>query len=161
YPTPDPTPEPTPSTEPTPPDANPTPTPDPTSEPTPTIKPTVLPSPVPTKKPQNILAPIIEVVKDVPIIGAPIKEVVDEVTDVAQGGGSVVAAPVAVAVVSIPAIATVWSMLAYMPWWQLPSLFSALFWSKRRRPWGVVYDAKTKEPLDPVLLILTDQSGKS
>ena len=31
---------------------------------------------------------------------------------------------------------------------------------KRNRPWGVVYDSITKQPLDPVYVVLTDLEGK-
>ncbi|MDD5146475.1 MAG: fibronectin type III domain-containing protein [Candidatus Pacebacteria bacterium] len=31
---------------------------------------------------------------------------------------------------------------------------------KRKRPWGVVYDSQTKQPLDPAYVVLKDASGK-
>jgi len=34
------------------------------------------------------------------------------------------------------------------------------FWKKKKNPWGVVYDAKNKQPLDPVIVTLTGMDGK-
>ncbi len=39
--------------------------------------------------------------------------------------------------------------------------FSVGFLKKKRKPWGVVYDSKTKQPLDPVVITLTGQDGKT
>lgn len=40
------------------------------------------------------------------------------------------------------------------------SLLLSFFGFRKRAPWGVVYDAATKRPLDPVYLELIDQDGK-
>lgn len=42
----------------------------------------------------------------------------------------------------------------------LNALLGFLGYKKRRRPWGVVYDAVTKQPLDPAYVTLLDASGK-
>lgn len=42
-------------------------------------------------------------------------------------------------------------------WQLLPVWFG---FKKRRKPWGVVYDSVTKQPLDPVYVRLLDSSGK-
>lgn len=42
--------------------------------------------------------------------------------------------------------------------WSL--LLSAFGLKKRARPWGTVYDAVTKQPLDPVIVTLSDLEGK-
>ena len=41
--------------------------------------------------------------------------------------------------------------------WSL--LMTALGLKKRRRPWGTVYDAVTKQPLDPAYVVLKDAQG--
>jgi hypothetical protein len=100
-----------------------------------------------------------DVVADVPIIGAPIKQTTDKINEVADNDGSIVAAPLPV-IAAAPTVVNFISLMYYAPWWQFPALLGALFWAKRRRPWGVVYDSITKQPLDPVILTLTDAHGK-
>ncbi len=39
-------------------------------------------------------------------------------------------------------------------------LFALITLQKKRRPWGTVYDAETKAPLDPAVVVLRDQSGQ-
>jgi hypothetical protein len=39
-------------------------------------------------------------------------------------------------------------------------LMAAFGIKKRNRPWGTVYDSVTKQPIDPALVVLHDQSGK-
>jgi hypothetical protein len=39
-------------------------------------------------------------------------------------------------------------------------LFAALGLKKRIKPWGVVYDSVTKQPLDPAYVVLNDLNGK-
>ena len=43
---------------------------------------------------------------------------------------------------------------------KLNRLFAGILFKKKHRPWGTVYDSKTKEPLDPVYVSLIDKSGK-
>ncbi len=47
--------------------------------------------------------------------------------------------------------------LPYRLWSLLLSIFGL---RKQNRPWGTVYDAVTKQPLDPVVVTLFDMSGK-
>ncbi|HLD50927.1 hypothetical protein A3K34_02700 [candidate division WWE3 bacterium RIFOXYC1_FULL_40_10] len=51
------------------------------------------------------------------------------------------------------------STIPYINPWALPSLISGFF-RKKDHPWGVVYDSKNKQPLDPVVLTLTSAAGK-
>lgn len=48
--------------------------------------------------------------------------------------------------------------LTFLRLWSL--LLSALGLRKRPKPWGVVYDSVTKQPLDPVYVMLQDKNGK-
>ncbi len=55
--------------------------------------------------------------------------------------------------------------LSFTEIWMLPyrlwsALMSAFGIKKRARPWGTVYDAVTKQPLDPVMVSLQDLEGK-
>lgn len=108
----------------------------------------------------NLLTPIINRIGEVPVIGPPIKEIIEKSGQIAQRGGGAAAAPIAIAISLWPLLSSIFSLLSSAPWWQIPSLLSALFWAGRRRPWGVVYDSASKEPLDPVILTLTDHDGK-
>lgn len=64
---------------------------------------------------------------------------------------------------SLPVIATgfswLFSIMPYISFTQLPGLFAGLM-RRRRYPWGVAFDSVTKQPLDPVVLTLNDESGK-
>lgn len=53
------------------------------------------------------------------------------------------------------------SLLSLISLSQLVPLLGLWLWGKKRQPWGVVYDAKTKLPLDPVLLTLANAQGQS
>ncbi|EKE00424.1 MAG: hypothetical protein ACD_22C00025G0002 [uncultured bacterium] len=52
------------------------------------------------------------------------------------------------------------NLLPYLSLRNLIPVLSGLV-RKKRDPWGIVYDAKTKLPLDPVILTLTDEAGKT
>jgi hypothetical protein len=82
---------------------------------------------------------------------------------IAQNGGRWVAL-LLIALAILPWLLTlltsIFSILPNLGWWQLLSLAGILFWRRPRHPWGVVYDAKSKLPLDPVLLTLTDSYGQ-
>ncbi|MFA5840751.1 MAG: hypothetical protein WC847_00535 [Candidatus Paceibacterota bacterium] len=76
------------------------------------------------------------------------------VTALGAGGGSAIALVSAGGTVTsladIPLLALrLWSMLLV-----------SLGLRKKRAPWGTVYDSVTKQPLDPVYVILNDQAGK-
>ncbi len=47
-------------------------------------------------------------------------------------------------------------MLRSVPIFHIPGLILSMF-RKKRNPWGVVFDSQTKVPLDPVILILTNE----
>jgi hypothetical protein len=84
----------------------------------------------------------------------------DAVKQVAEDDQSAkVIAPLAVAAAAVPAAATAASALPYLGWWNIPAAFMSLI-RRKRTPWGVVYDSKTKEPLDPVVITLISQSGQ-
>ncbi|MCX6756428.1 MAG: carboxypeptidase-like regulatory domain-containing protein [Candidatus Nomurabacteria bacterium] len=49
----------------------------------------------------------------------------------------------------------------FLNFFRLWSLFlSAIGLKKKLRPWGTVYDSVTKQPLDPVYVVLSDKNGK-
>lgn len=48
-------------------------------------------------------------------------------------------------------------LIPYRLWSLLMTLFGL---RKRSRPWGTVYDSVTKQPLDPVMVTLSDMDGK-
>ncbi|MBU1421329.1 hypothetical protein KJ978_02510, partial [Patescibacteria group bacterium] len=75
---------------------------------------------------------------------------VANIATLATAGIAAVAATVSV-IPSIPA-------LFALPLRLLVLLFG--IFSKKRKPWGVVYDSVTKQPLDPVYVILRDKDGK-
>src|SRR5690606_15029470 len=52
-------------------------------------------------------------------------------------------------------------LIPITPWWQIPTLLAALFWSIKRRPWGIVFDSKTLRPLSSAIIRLSNESGKS
>ncbi len=138
----------------------PTSTPDTTSTPTPSLTLTPTPAPlVPHTTPPSRFDPI----GDIPIIGPPLQTALESIDKLAQHGGAAAAIPVAI-VATIPwlitLITTIISLLPSLSWWQIVSLLGILVWRRHRYPWGVVYDAKTKLPLDPVLIILTNQYGQ-
>jgi hypothetical protein len=39
------------------------------------------------------------------------------------------------------------------------SILIALGWKERKKPWGVVYDSVTKQPIDPAYVVLMDMQG--
>ncbi len=49
-------------------------------------------------------------------------------------------------------------VLIPMRLWSL--ILGFLGFKKRRRPWGTVYDAVTKQPIDPVVVVLRDEKGE-
>lgn len=49
----------------------------------------------------------------------------------------------------------------FLNFFRLWSLFlSAIGLKKKLKPWGIVYDSVTKQPLDPVYVVLSDRNGK-
>jgi hypothetical protein len=50
--------------------------------------------------------------------------------------------------------------LRYVYFRSLPSIIVGLI-KKKKYPWGVVYDAVNKQPVDPAIITLTDESGKN
>lgn len=76
---------------------------------------------------------------------------------------SAVASPVNTALLIatsiLPVVPVAVSIFPYISFWNLPSLLAGLI-RKKRHPWGIVYDSETKLPLDPVVLTLTNKSGK-
>jgi hypothetical protein len=72
----------------------------------------------------------------------------------------IAAAPVAAIGVSVaPMVAPMAQTIPFLQWQHIIGAIGLVF-RRRRHPWGVVFDARTKEPLDPVLLTLTDANGK-
>lgn len=140
-----------------------TPTPMPTIVPsqTPGTTPTPPTSGPPSKPPATSRFPA---VGRIPVVGPPIKQTLDTLDTIAHHQGAAVAVPTA-AIAALPwlltIIPTIASLLPNLTLWQLLSLTGLLFWRQRRHPWGVVYDAKTKLPLDPVLLTLVGQDGQA
>jgi hypothetical protein len=131
-----------------------------TPSPIPTLGPIEEPNFTPSYSPPNLLQPVIDRLIEVPVIGPIVERGSNIIEKISRRGGAVPATTISFIVLLIPAIARIISLMGLIPWWQLPSLLGALFWAKRRQPWGVVYDAKTKLPLDPVVLTLTDEKGR-
>ncbi len=52
------------------------------------------------------------------------------------------------------------SEIALIPMRLWSLLLGFLGFKKRRRPWGTVYDAVTKQPIDPVVVVLRDDKGE-
>jgi hypothetical protein len=74
----------------------------------------------------------------------------------------------AVQILAITGIAVPTSLYLFNEWAGVVSLFLRL-WNliptifglrRKRRPWGTVYDSVTKQPLDPVTVVLRDMFGK-
>jgi hypothetical protein len=158
----------------------PTPSPSPTVLPTPTTSPTppastasatptVAASPTP---PPGTPTPPSSGLSQIPIIGPVVGTIVDEVVapviektikktqEVAEQHGGAIAVPVAAAA-GVPWVITfIITLVPFLPnisLGQVLSLVGILFWRQHRHPWGVVYDAHSKMPLDPVLITLTDK----
>ncbi|MFA5840748.1 MAG: hypothetical protein WC847_00520 [Candidatus Paceibacterota bacterium] len=75
------------------------------------------------------------------------------VTALGAGGGSAIALSSAGGVASFADI----PLLALRLW---SVLLVSLGLRKKRAPWGTVYDSVTKQPLDPVYVVLKDKEGK-
>ncbi len=84
--------------------------------------------------------------------------------------GSIVTKTLSTTGAAIGTIAIITSTIFVNPF-SLSNLFLTLlrFWSlllvslgikKRHRPWGTVYDSKTKQPLDPAYVFLQDEKGE-
>lgn len=143
------TPTPSPSLQPTP--ASTTPTITPSGQQGPSV---VSPTPHPPGNTPGIITKLLESI-------TPLLDNIAEFTDsVAEGGGVIVAAPIPLLLILIPAIAQVVTLISQIPWWQILPLLTALFWSRPKRPWGVVYDSVTKQPIDPAIITLIKPTGE-
>lgn len=127
----------------------PTPTPIPSSTATPT-GPTTIPKDETPGSGSNLLEQL----------GPIITKIIDVAESIAKDGGALVVAPIPLLFVLIPAIAQVVTLLSQVPWWQIIPLLAALFWSRPKKPWGVVYDSATKQPIDPAIITLTNSRGE-
>ncbi|EKD95417.1 MAG: hypothetical protein ACD_24C00493G0001, partial [uncultured bacterium] len=70
-----------------------------------------------------------------------------------------VAGNIATALTVLPNIKEIIYTLNQIKHVNILGLLFGLF-RKKKNPWGIVYDSQTKQPLDPVILTLTDASGK-
>jgi hypothetical protein len=157
---PTPTPTPTPSLT-----LTPTPTPQSSASATPIVTPGVTATPVvPPPTGGTVRPPRVPTIKEIPIIGPPVSDTIDTIDDIAKNPAPVAVVPAA-AVATLPWIMTIVpALISLMPnltMGQIFSLIGLLLWRQRRRPWGVVYDSRTKMPLDPVLLTLFGPDGKA
>ena len=66
---------------------------------------------------------------------------------------------IASALTVLPNIREIISTLNQIKHVNILGLLFGLF-RRKKNPWGIVYDSQTKQPLDPVILTLTDPSGK-
>ncbi len=123
--------------------------------PTPTpVNPTTTPMPPATG---GLFNPIIDLINKL----VPVATTVTQVTQtIAEHGGAIVATPIPVLLILIPAIAQIAALLGQVPWWQIIPLVTALFWSRPKRPWGLIYDTETKQPIDPAIITLTSASSE-
>ncbi|MCA9391678.1 hypothetical protein KC614_00545 [candidate division WWE3 bacterium] len=71
-----------------------------------------------------------------------------------------VAAATFVAPITAGLIPPVAAAIQFTSIWHLPGLLLGLI-IKKRKPWGVVYDVVTKQPLDPALVTLVDENGET
>ena len=125
------------------------PTPTPTLTPSPTVTPTS-PGDKPPSSGSNLLDQL----------GPLITNIINVAESIAKDGGSLVVVPIPLLFVLVPAIAQIVTLLSQVPWWQIIPLLAALFWSRPRKPWGVVYDSATKQPIDPAIITLTNSRGE-
>ncbi|MEZ4103140.1 MAG: carboxypeptidase-like regulatory domain-containing protein [Candidatus Paceibacterota bacterium] len=84
-----------------------------------------------------------------------VKEIPKEIKDTVAVAG--ITLPAIVFAISQPAVATNVISIPLRLWNLVPIW---LGFRRRKRPWGTVYDSVTKQPLDPVYVILTDMRGK-
>lgn len=179
-PSPTPTPTPTPSPSPTPtPTATATPTPSPTASPapgvspTPTLPPGAKPSPTPTstvEKITNLVENVAETVQEVvrnvieTIMSPEFQEATKEVT-------RKMATPVATTAISIGTVSLATSMatgvglsfwsLFFYPWYLFNLLLEFVGLRRKRKPWGIVYDAQSKAPVAlAIVRIFNDKTRK-
>ena len=121
-----------------------------------TPSPTPEPAPIPPPSIINIPETVQTAVQDLKaIVNTPIGSVATKV--VSTAGVLVGAFATASAVVFAP---TSLSELFLVPMRLISLLMFAFGLKKRTRPWGVVYDSVTKQPLDPAYVILKDLQGK-
>ncbi|MCB9809129.1 hypothetical protein H6776_01895 [Candidatus Nomurabacteria bacterium] len=148
-------PEPEPVIEPT-----PEPTPEPVPEPEPVIEPTPEPTPEPVPEPEPVIEPTPE-----PIIEPVTNSFKDwSQSDAGQAtldtvAGVSLVGSVATSIGSLFGNSFSLSQLIFLPLriWNLLLIFFGI--RRRSQPWGVVYDSKTKQPLDPVYVQLLDEDG--
>ncbi len=113
---------------------------------------------MPTRPPLAVMETAVELVQRV-LTAPAIAATTEKVQEAARGNGAIAAVPLAAVSLATPPLVTASSLLSLGSWWHLPGLVGSLV-RRKRHPWGVVFDAATKEPLDPVLLTLTGAAGQ-
>ncbi len=104
------------------------------------------PDNIPEVKEQTLRDVVNTMIEKISLVLGSILEVVSEQT-LQYAAFAGVALPVVIFAVTEPV--RLWSII--------PTLLGI---KRKKRPWGTVYDAVTKQPLDPVYLVLEDENGK-
>lgn len=169
--------------------AAPTPTPSPTETPTLTPSPTVPPdsTPSPTNDPADpnsnvpgggdpttdpsTISPQSRTEGTIDAVTVSVREAIAPVTDFVQSPagtvvtrtvstlGVVTAGAVSFSSLFVSSLSLADLLLIPFRLWAL--LMAAFGIKKRSKPWGIVYDSITKQPIDPAIVVLHDASGKA
>ena len=106
-----------------------------------------------------------KLIRDLPIPKV-IKDIAEKAIDVIKSPQTqkiitfvAVVGNIASALTVLPNIREIISTLNQIKHVNILGLLFGLF-RRKKNPWGIVYDSQTKQPLDPVILTLTDPSGK-